>query len=239
MRVAYADPPYPGCAHLYPEQREVDHAELIGRLVAEFPDGWALSTSSVALRTVLPLCPETVRVMAWVKPFAVFRPNVFPAYAWEPVLVCGGRRPGRGAPTLRDWVADAATPARISRTIGTKPLRFCFWLFGVLGLKDGDELVDLFPGSGGVVQAWEMYRRQRPLAFLVGDRETTTAPISRIAMASVPTHAEPRTDSSAGCEACGAEMARTKPWRRFCSPRCRRVAWDRAHPRTTAAAPPA
>ena len=42
-RVAYADPPYIGRASYYPEKTEVDHAELIGRLVDEFPDEWGQS----------------------------------------------------------------------------------------------------------------------------------------------------------------------------------------------------
>lgn len=46
MRFAYADPPYIGCAHLYPEKREIDHDELIARLLSDYPDGWALSASS-------------------------------------------------------------------------------------------------------------------------------------------------------------------------------------------------
>ena len=40
MRIAYADPPYPGCAHLYeghPDYAgEVDHADLCRRLETEF-----------------------------------------------------------------------------------------------------------------------------------------------------------------------------------------------------------
>jgi hypothetical protein len=28
MRLAYADPPYPGKAHLYPENSEVDHTVM-------------------------------------------------------------------------------------------------------------------------------------------------------------------------------------------------------------------
>lgn len=38
MRIAYADPPYPGCAHLYKDHPdyggEVDHVELLQRLEA-------------------------------------------------------------------------------------------------------------------------------------------------------------------------------------------------------------
>ena len=61
MRFGYADPPYPGHARVYRDHPdyagEVDHAELISRLITEFPDGWALSTSAQALQDILALCP--------------------------------------------------------------------------------------------------------------------------------------------------------------------------------------
>lgn len=64
LRLAYADPPYPGNAWLYRGHRdyagEVDHGELLARLVGY--DGWALSTSAAALPAVLALCPPGVRV---------------------------------------------------------------------------------------------------------------------------------------------------------------------------------
>ena len=66
MRFAYADPPYPGCAHIYlrenPSATEVDHAALLQRLVAEYPDGWALSCNPRDLLWLLPACPDDVRV---------------------------------------------------------------------------------------------------------------------------------------------------------------------------------
>ena len=69
LRLAYADPPYPGKAYIcrdHPDYAgEVDHAELIGRLAAH--DGWALSTSAAALAAVLALCPPGVRIAAWHK----------------------------------------------------------------------------------------------------------------------------------------------------------------------------
>ena len=37
MHFAYADPPYPGKANLYPEKTEIDHASLIDRLTANYP----------------------------------------------------------------------------------------------------------------------------------------------------------------------------------------------------------
>src|SRR5581483_6896549 len=105
MRFAYADPPYVGQSRKHYGREEVDHEALINRLVAEYPDGWALSASSPSLRYLLPLCPDDVRVMAWVKPFCIFKPGVNPAYAWEPVIMRGGRKRGRNLPTVRDWVS--------------------------------------------------------------------------------------------------------------------------------------
>ncbi len=49
MRFAYADPPYPGKAHHYPERDDVDHQALVERLACEFADGWALSTSAAVV----------------------------------------------------------------------------------------------------------------------------------------------------------------------------------------------
>ena len=150
MRFAYADPPYPGMAHRYPENTEVDHAVLIAELVDGFPDGWALSTSSVALQQVLPLCPDHVRIMAWVKPFAAWKHNVNPSYAWEPVIVQGGRRRLDDQLKIRDWVSAKITLE--TGVIGAKPAGFCRWLFDVLNVEDGDELVDLYPGTSIVTK---------------------------------------------------------------------------------------
>jgi len=161
MRIAYADPPYIGCAHLYPEKEEVNHKDLIERLVYEFPDGWALSCHSPSLRILLPMCPEDVRIGVWAKTFAVFKPNVNPAYAWEPVIFRGGRKRTREQDKIFDWVSCAA--AMTLGFVGAKPEKFSWWLFSVLGMQDGDELVDLYPGTGAVTRAWEMYRRQLTL----------------------------------------------------------------------------
>ena len=75
MKIAYADPPYPGLAHLYKDHPdfagEVDHAVLIARLEAEF-DGWILHTSSVAIPIIAPLVPATARSAATNVIFADF-----------------------------------------------------------------------------------------------------------------------------------------------------------------------
>ena len=153
MKFAYADPPYIGQAKRYPEKTEVDHAELVQRLVDEYPDGWALSLSSPTLHYILSLCPSDVRIMAWVKPFAVFKPNVNPAYAWEPVIVRGGRKRERMEKTVRDWVSCNITLKK--GLVGAKPEGFCEWLLDVLNVLPGDQLDDIFPGTGIVTQTFE------------------------------------------------------------------------------------
>ena len=166
MRFAYADPPYLGLAKSFygdPAYDSIDaHVALVNRLVADFPDGWALSLTSNNLKDILSICPRNVRVMAWVKPFCSFKPNVAPAYAWEPVIVSGGRKPGRNSRSGRDWVTASMAGKR--GLCGAKPDRFCFWLFAdVFHARHDDDFVDLFPGSGGVSRAWEMWRNQLDL----------------------------------------------------------------------------
>lgn len=162
LTMAFADPPYIGQAKRHysddPQCAEVDHEELIERLCRDYPFGWALSCSSPSLRIILPLCPEEARVGAWVKPFCSFKPNVNPAYAWEPVIFCGGRKKGREVATTRDWCAANITLQR--GCAGAKPDAFCVWLFEMLGLRKGDTLVDLYPGSGAVTRAWEAWTGQ-------------------------------------------------------------------------------
>jgi len=167
MIFAFADPPYVGCAGLYPEKTEVDHAALLGRLKDEYPDGWALSCSSPSLRTLLPMCPEDARVMAWVKPFAVYKPNVGVAYAWEPAIVRGGRKRTRQQPTVPDWVSANITLRR--GLVGAKPDDFCYRLFEWLNIEPGDELHDLFPGTGAVTKCLDVWLRQRRFTLTEGE----------------------------------------------------------------------
>lgn len=164
MRLGYADPPYPGCAHLYRNHQdyagEVDHADLVARLDSEY-DGWVLHTSSVALPQIAPLVVGTsARVCSWVKPFAAFKRNVPVAYAWEPVLVKAARKPvvsGRQRP-LRDWFAESITLKR--GLTGAKPERLCHWIFEVLGAHPDDVLDDIFPGTESVSKAWGSWRKK-------------------------------------------------------------------------------
>lgn len=178
MRIGYADPPYPGCAHLYKDHPdyagEVDHVSLIYQLEREC-DGWVLHTSSVALPDILAITSKKgvtdMRIMAWVKGFAAFKPNVPVAYAWEPVLVKACRKPvvAGASGVMRDWISERITMKR--GLTGVKPERVCWWLFDVLGAEPDDELDDLFPGTGAVSRAWESWCAQRTLPFAADIQE--------------------------------------------------------------------
>jgi hypothetical protein len=129
---------------------EVDHGALVAELEAAAYGGGALSTGAYALRDVLPLCPPHARVCSWVKPHGAHPRTNGLHNVWEPLIVVGGRQvpPGK-----RD--ALVALPARGGGSLpGRKPLAFCAWLFECLGMQPGDELVDLFPGTGIVGRAW-------------------------------------------------------------------------------------
>lgn len=171
VRFGYADPPYPGMSHLYKDHPdyggEVDHEKLVQRLCDEFPAGWVLHTASSTLASVLAACPEDVRVMAWVKPFASWKKGVYPAYAWEPVIMWGGRNVYGDRQTVPDFCSEGITLKR--GLTGAKPERVCHWLFDCLGATPDDEMVDLFPGSGAVSRAWRSYCDQPRLAFPVTD----------------------------------------------------------------------
>lgn len=163
MRLAYADPPYPGCAHLYRDQSdyagEVDHAELIGRLNRDY-DGWLLHTSATpeAIALIAPLILGTgARWMAWVKPFAAFKRNVSVAYVWEPVIVKAARKPVVSKRLInRDWIGESITLRR--GLTGAKPEAVCHWAFEMLGARPDDELIDLYPGTGAVTAAWRSWQ---------------------------------------------------------------------------------
>lgn len=163
LRFGYADPPYPGLARRYYKDHpdyagEVDHRALLSRL-QQF-DGWALSTSERALPMVLGLCSDLgleVRVGAWLRGARPSRSRGARS-SWEPVVYCAGRR----VASKHAGVDSLAHAARARSTdpgyvIGAKPARFCFWLFELLGALPGDTFVDMFPGSGGVARAWEIY----------------------------------------------------------------------------------
>lgn len=163
MSFAYADPPYPGLSkRYYGDHRdfdgEVDHVELVSRLTAGGYDGWALSTSAAALRDVWALCPVGTRLCVWVN-----GPRKTKSYtalnSFEAVLVYGGR--ARKVPVVGDLddtlIWGGRQHSHPDALTGMKPAIFCNWLFELLGVCSGDTLDDVFPGSGAVRRAWDLY----------------------------------------------------------------------------------
>lgn len=167
MKAAYADPPYLGCAKkhygkMHANASDYDnpkfHKDLIDRLCDEF-DCWALSLNEPSLRDILPMCPDGVRVAAWVKPFASFKPNVTRAYTWEPVIFSFHRQIERSQATWRDHIAESITLKK--GFTGAKPKKFSYWIFEGLNLSPGDEFTDVFPGSGAVSDAFLEWKREK------------------------------------------------------------------------------
>ena len=170
MKFAYADPPYLNQgkrlygkhhpeAHVWDSVAE--HAALIARLTIEYPDGWAMSLSTSSLRTLLPICPEDVRIAAWVKPFCAFKKGVRPCYAWEPVIYRSMRNPphqrhnpppkGGKQNTPKDYLPESITLKK--GLTGAKPHRFNLWILDLLNFQTSDTLDDLYPGTGGMSKA--------------------------------------------------------------------------------------
>jgi hypothetical protein len=136
LRLAYADPPYPGKSDLYRDQPsyagEVDIPALLSRLATY--DGWALSTSAAALPQVLAECVSRrlpVHVAPWVKQP---RPHKSARIlnAWEAVIYS----PARGIIPQRD-PGDTSPGTRATRPKGSRsdtskpPLQVIDTLVGV------------------------------------------------------------------------------------------------------------
>jgi hypothetical protein len=207
LRLAYADPPYPGKAWIYRDHHdyagEVDHAALIRRLQGY--DGWALSTSTAALPAVLALCPPGVRVAAWHRGE---RPTAsrWPLNAWEPVIYAGGRPdPSRLSATDATRRVDSlvhgvsAMTTLPGRVVGAKPAAFCRWIFDLLGAHPCDTLDDLFPGSGAVTRAWAIFSRTQNTS-----RSVAPGPGRRVVPAGEGDASDlqaPHVGSDVGCDA--------------------------------------
>lgn len=174
MRLAIADPPYPPHrngrhprasrwygsqqlsaidkpADVHPDAAEWDEPERHRRLLLDLADqydGWAIATSADGVRFYEPL-PSEARIMAWVKPNAQTGSHRLHSL-WEAVIVFppAGRRSNRNGVGMVPNVLTACV--RPVGFIGSKPPEWTRWVLDALGHRDGDEVVDLFPGSGAV-----------------------------------------------------------------------------------------
>ena len=182
LRLAYADPPYPGKASIYRDHPdfagEVDHRELLSRLARY--DGWALSTSAAAVPAIAALCVAEdlgARLAIWVRPP---RPHATARIrtGYEALFLRPARRVVRARTTrLLDQVgtegvavgsalrvtdvligvAARGRPTLPTSVVGMKSPAFCEWVFRLLGALPGDSLADLYPGSGIVGRSWRLY----------------------------------------------------------------------------------
>jgi hypothetical protein len=164
MKFAYADPPYYKQGKRLYSKTHADaavwdskqaHLDLIKMLNNDYADGWALSCNPSDLAWLLPHCPD-VRVCVWAKTFHQIRPLCSVQYAWEPVLVHGGRQIRNRKPMVRDWLACARSMRK--GLIGAKPSEFNVWILDLLGyLPDEDTIDDLYPGTYGLQKVLQTY----------------------------------------------------------------------------------
>ena len=155
MKFAYADPPYFGMGKkMYQKHHDeafifddrMTHIDLMINLNNEY-DGWALSCNPRDLVWLLPEAPDKTRVAVWVKPYAQIRP-VMTQYMYECVLFKTNKKLGSRKPMVKDWLMTS--PTRKTGLQGAKPDEFNKWILDLLGYENGDELVDLFKGTGSM-----------------------------------------------------------------------------------------
>jgi hypothetical protein len=157
MKFAYADPPYYKqgkklYGKLHDEAAVWDaqqaHWDLVDRLMVEYPDGWALSCNPADLPWIIK--HDGIRICVWVKTFHQIR-HVSIQYAWEPVLIYGGRKENKRKPMVRDWMSGRI--AMRKGLVGAKPDDFNQWILQLLNYQNGDQFDDLFPGTNGMAEA--------------------------------------------------------------------------------------
>ena len=173
VKLAIADPPYlgravryygqGGCGYGYghkqadnhPEAHLWDdpetHKELAQRLLANY-DGFAIALTVHSLSTYLQVLETDsrngIRVGAWIKPIAIPSGSRIKT-SWEPVIfkIPKERRGYAMGDRVNDYLI-ANPPKR--NFIGSKPKEWTEWVLKVLGYEAGDEVHDLFVGSGAV-----------------------------------------------------------------------------------------
>jgi len=182
MKLCIADPPYLGRAvrwygeggcgigngdgqadnhpNAYLWDKPETHQNLVKELENNY-DGWAIAMSVHSLSTYLSIIETDsrngIRVCVWHKPSAVTSGNRITNH-WEPVLI-------RVPETRKGWKSGAARVKDIATFnppkvgfMGAKPVEWTHWILDLLGYEDGDEIVDLFHGSGAVTHALSVQR---------------------------------------------------------------------------------
>jgi hypothetical protein len=124
LTVAYADPPYIGQSKKHYKDHEdyageVDHGALIDRLIADYPDGWALSLHMPVARRAPPDVREG-------RGLSLMGGDIRVADVVQDVRRVQAQRPGRlrlGARSLSSLSACGACPGLRSRRATSWPSR--------------------------------------------------------------------------------------------------------------------
>lgn len=130
------------------------HRDLMSQMDSTY-DGWALAASGKTVGWLLPWAYQRgARMAVW------HVTNAIPdgcrvRNTWEAVLyrIPDGRRAvgtGHRVPDL------LSAPHPVSGFVGAKPDTWTRWVLDLLGFQPGDEVHDLFPGSGAVTRAMEV-----------------------------------------------------------------------------------
>lgn len=169
MKFAYADPPYfkqgkrrYGALHAEAGvwDNQESHLNLIEMLYIEYPNGFALSCNPSDLSWILSKYPN-LRVCVWAKTFHQIKPTTV-QYAWEPLLLHGGRTVYKRKPMVRDWISCARSMRK--GLPGAKPLTFNNWVLDLLNYQEGDVIDDLFPGTHGLAEAIELRHASKAIS---------------------------------------------------------------------------
>lgn len=136
-------------AHLWDDPME--HVRLMVGLEEAF-DGWAVAASGKSLGPLIGVADNLgAKLAIW------HVTNAIPDGArvrntWEAVFyrVPDGRRAVGTGHRVPD-VLSAAHP--VSGFVGAKPDAWTRWVLDLLGFQPGDEVIDVFPGSGAVERA--------------------------------------------------------------------------------------
>jgi hypothetical protein len=104
----------------------------------------------------LPFCKPSIKIMIWHKWSIPSRARV--QNRFEPVLVRipKSRKGGISGLTMTDVLTHKRKP-QLGFT-GAKPTEWTHWVLEAMGYQQGDEIIDLFNGSGAVSRAIETYK---------------------------------------------------------------------------------
>ena len=136
------------------------HIQLVHDLQSNY-DGWAIAMSVHSLSTYLSAVETDsrngIRVCVWHKTAAVTSGNRV-TNNWEPVLVkMPASRKGWKSGAARTSDVMSCNPLR-SGFVGSKPAEWTHWVLDLMGYQEGDEVVDMFNGSGAVANALKQMR---------------------------------------------------------------------------------